>query len=220
MKGLVIVGAGGHGREVLQLVHDINGVKPQWQVLGFVDDAAVAVASGSVGGLPWLGSLDWLRERTCSVVVAIGAPSARRRVVRRLQALGVQAFACLVHPSAILGARVRVGDGTIVCAGAVLTTDITLGEHVIVNTAAVVSHDCSLADFATLAPRVTLAGAVSVAEGAEIGAAATVLQGVVVGAWARVGAGACVLKAVTMNETVVGVPARSVRMREQNWQDI
>ena len=191
MRDLVIVGAGGHGREVLQLARDINRQSPQWNVLGFVDDAYIEPRQ--VGDVPLLGALDWLAGQACSVVVAIGAPAIRRRVVQRLLALGTRDFACLLHPSAIVGARVELGLGTIVCAGAVLTTDIILGEHVIVNTASVVSHDCRLADFVTLAPRVTLSGSASLAEGVEVGVAAAVMQGLSLEAWSKVGGGACVI---------------------------
>jgi sugar O-acyltransferase (sialic acid O-acetyltransferase NeuD family) len=216
VKDLVIVGAGGHGREILQLVRDINAVSPQWNVLGFVDDA---VEPRLAGGAPLLGKIDWVVGRSCAAVVAIGSPAIRRRVVLRLRELGVTEFASLRHPSALVGERVQIGAGCVIAMAAVLTTDIVLGEQVLVNTAAVVSHDCVVADWVTLAPRATLCGAVQVREGAEICAGATVLQGLSVEAWAKVGAGACVIGPVKQNETAVGVPARCVRVRDMNWQD-
>ncbi|MFT3735707.1 MAG: acetyltransferase [Rhodocyclaceae bacterium] len=217
MKDLVIVGAGGHGREVLQLVRDINAVSPQWNVLGFVDDAWTAPRE--LAGVPVLGRPDWLRGRDCAVTVAIGAPAVRRKVVQRLMAEGVCDFATLVHPAAYVGARVKIGIGSVLAVSAVVTCDVLIGEHVLINTAAVASHDCQLADWVTLAPRATLCGAVKLAEGAEVCAAATVLQGLEVAAWARVGGGACVIGPVGANETVVGVPASCVRVRDTNWQD-
>jgi sugar O-acyltransferase (sialic acid O-acetyltransferase NeuD family) len=218
MQDLVIVGAGGHGREVLQCARDMNAHAPQWNVLGFVDDAFVEPRA--VGDVSLLGRVDYLAGRSCAVVVAIGAPAVRCQVVLRLRALGVSNFATLIHPSVIFGARVVLGAGTTVAAGAILTTDIVIGEHVVVNTAAVVSHDCRVDNFSTLAPRVTLCGASRLGEGVEMGAAASVMPGLSIEPWAKVGAGACVTSAVRSNETVVGVPATCVRRREMNWQDV
>lgn len=217
MRDLVIVGAGGHGREVLQLLRDINAECPQWNVLGFVDDAWTAPRE--LAGLPVLGRPDWLEGRDCAVTVAIGSPAVRRKVVHRLTTAGVAEFATLVHPAARVGDRVTIGMGSVVAVSAVVTTDVRIGAHVLLNTAAVVSHDCLVADWVTLAPRATLCGAVKLAQGVEVCAAATVLQGLEVGAWSRIGGGACVINPVGENETVVGVPASCVRVRDANWQD-
>ncbi|MDB5813286.1 MAG: sugar O-acyltransferase, sialic acid O-acetyltransferase NeuD family [Rhodocyclales bacterium] len=216
MKDLVIVGVGGHGRELLQCVAAINAYASLWNVLGFVDDN---IESKQVGGHPVLGTTAWLKGRDCSVVVAIGASAMRRKVVHSLEKIGVRRFATLVHPSAQIGTDVIVGDGSMISAGAVLTTNVTVGRHVIVNTAAIVSHDCRLADFATLAPNVCLCGAVRLEEGVELGASSTLVPGVLVGAWSLVGAGATVIGNVPPNETVAGVPARTICARAAGWQD-
>lgn len=215
MKDLVIVGAGGHGREILQCVADINARASQWKVLGFVDDGCTA---DRVGGMPLLGKSNWLAGRDCNVVVAIGAPAVRCRVVRALEAMGVSQFASLVHPSAQVGATVEIGAGCMICAGAIVTTDIAIGRHAIINTGAVVSHDCRLADFVTLAPRACLSGAVQLGEGADLGAGCTLVPGVGVGDWAAVGAGAVVISNVPSNDIVAGVPARSIRTKSVGWQ--
>ncbi|MDB5799561.1 MAG: hypothetical protein JWL63_500 [Rhodocyclales bacterium] len=216
MKDLVIVGVGGHGRELLQCVVAINACEPRWNVLGFVDDNTTL---RHVGDLPVLGTTAWLQDRNCNVVVAIGAPATRKRVVTAIEVMGISSFATLIHPSAQIGGAVAVGEGSMICAGAVLTTDIAVGKHVIVNTATVVSHDCHLADFTTLAPRVCLCGAVRVEEGSDLGAACTLLPSVRVGAWSIVGAGATVIANVAANETVVGAPARTICIRAAGWQD-
>ena len=216
MRDLVIVGIGGHGREMLQCVADINAQGKHWNVLGFVDDA---MRLDEVGGFPVLGTTEWLRGRDCGVVVAIGAPAIRRRVVKSLTAIGVKDFATLVHPSAQVGKFVLLGAGCMISATAVITADVALGSHVIVNTGAVVSHDCRLADYATTGPQACLCGGVSLGEGVDLGAGCTLLPGVLVGDWAVVGAGATVISGVEANEMVVGCPSRVLRRRQAGWQE-
>lgn len=220
---IVIVGAGGHGREILQLIRDINTATPIWDCAGFLVDAGFD-APPAVAGLPVLGDLGWLAANPdTAVVVAVGAPAARRRLVRRIRALGpnpcANPFPVLVHPRAWIGAGVELGEGSMVCAGAMLTTDIRLGEHVHVNVGCTLAHDDVLEDFVTLAPGVHLAGNVLLGEGAELGLGAAVIPRARVGAWSVVGAGAVVTADIDADCTAVGTPARPVKRRPAGWQD-
>jgi sugar O-acyltransferase (sialic acid O-acetyltransferase NeuD family) len=216
---IVIVGAGGHGREILQLIRDINAAAPTWDCAGFLVDAGFDTPP-AVAGLPVLGDLGWLAANPdAAVVVAVGAPSARKRLVRRIRALGGNPFPVLVHPRAWIGAGVELGAGSVVCAGVMLTTDIRLGEHVHVNVGCTLAHDDVLEDFVTLAPGVHLAGKVLLREGAELGVGSAVIPGAQVGAWALVGAGAVVTADIDADCTAVGAPARPVKRRPAGWHD-
>lgn len=221
MQPIVIVGAGGHGREVLQLIRDINAASPEpaWDCLGFLVDAAyLAQAPAVVGGLPVLGDLSWLAARPgVQVVVAIGAPAARRLMVGRIRAQGGNAFPGLIHPRAWIGANVALGEGTLVCAGAMLTSDIKVGAHVHLNVASTLAHDDVLEDFVTLGPGVHVAGNVVLREGAELGIGCSVIPRCTVGAWSVLGAGAVVTQSIEADCTAVGSPARVVKRRAPGW---
>lgn len=214
---IVIFGAGGHGREILQIIRDINAVRPTWQFTGFLVDEAFAGAAAATG-LQILGDISWLAAHPdVHVVVALGPPAARRRVVQRIRARHANPFPVLVHPRAWIGAGVVLQEGAVVCAGAMLTTDIRIGAHAHVNVASTIAHDAVLEDFATLGPGVHLAGHVRLGEGVELGTGCVVIPGCSVGSWARVGAGAVVTAAVADDSTVVGVPARPVSSRPPGW---
>lgn len=206
-RGLVIAGVGGMGREAAAWVADAgHGQK----LLGFVDDDP-AVHGTEVAGLPVLGPLAWVDDHaSLEVAVAIGTPSVRQAVVARLDAAGVP-LARVTHPSAIIGPRVELGDGVVVCPGAVLTCDIEVGRAAIVNHGALVGHDGRLGACCFVAPGVHLAGAETVGGRADVGIGASVVQGVSIGADAVVGAGAVVIRDVPPGQTVVGVPARPIR---------
>lgn len=214
-RDLVIYGAGGMGQEVADLVGSLGCAG--WNPVGFVDDDP-ALAGREVLGLPVLGGVDWLRERSGSIVLAFGAPAVRLRARETLDSLGGYAAPALVHSSALVGRGCSVEDGAIVAAHAVLTADIIVGRLAIVNVGATVSHNCRLADFATIAPGVHLAGNVRLGQGADIGIGASIVQGTEVGEWSIVGAGAVVVDDVEANTTVVGCPARVVATRQPGWQ--
>lgn len=215
-RDLIIVGAGGHGREVFDLVAAINAAarEPVWNVTGFADDTAPdgEVAARLVRLDAWVvTTIDGIgRVSTDPVVavVALGDPSLRREITERVVAAGVPLAPALVHPSTTVGLDVSFGSGAVVAAGSVVTTNVQVGNGAQVNVGCSLSHDVVLGDHATLSPGCRLTGGVEVGKAAFFGVGAVVGPGVRIGAGARVGAGAVVLHDVEPGVTVHGVPAR------------
>ncbi|MGZ4730476.1 MAG: PglD-related sugar-binding protein, partial [Acidimicrobiales bacterium] len=130
MKPLVIIGAGGHGREVLDVVEAINGLTPRFDVVGVIADHADHDLLARRGA-SCLGSLDQLVDgqlpevpSDAVVVVAVGDPASRLTLAGRLAAAGYGVAPALVHPAATVGADVRLGDGAVLAAGAHVTTNV------------------------------------------------------------------------------------------------
>lgn len=203
---LVVVGAGGMGRETIDVARAAGR-----EVVGVVDDGPSHDDLDRLArlGVAYLGDLDaWLSSgSTTPWVVAIGDPALRRRLAARLEAVIAPAPA-LVHPAVTLGSDVLVGDGSIVCAGARVSTHVRLGRHDHVLANAAVGHDVVAGDHVSINPGAVVSGAVRIGADTMIGAGATVLQQLRVGARSVVGAGACVVRDVTDDVVVRGVPAR------------
>lgn len=218
MQDVVIVGAGGLGREISEWIEDANEVRPTLRLLGFLDDDRAR--HGSIcHGVPILGGVGWLAEHagTVAPILGIGSPPAKRRVVARLRALGATVFPSIVHPNAVVGRYVQVGEGAVICPGAIVTTDVRLGSFVTLNFDLTVGHDAVVGDYVTLAPGVHLSGYVSLGEGCDLGAGATVIPSMKVGSWSIVGAGAVVTEELPADCTAVGVPARAIKQRPPGW---
>ena len=124
---LVIVGSGGLGREVLEIVRDINAVRPTFDVLGFLDDDPADAALVERLGSRILGTSAALAELAATVIIAIASPTSRRRIDARVGALGLRAER-LVHPWASVGSSVVMEEGVIVGAevgaGAIVVRDV------------------------------------------------------------------------------------------------
>ncbi len=206
MSHLVVVGAGDHGRVVLELLR-AAGEQPH----GFVEPGHTeGIGQRLVDGLPIVGDLedcrDWLRPGA-RFVVALGDNRARRAAFDRGLELGLTPVPA-VHPTARLLAGAVVEPGAMVCAGAVIGLAATVGANAIVNTGATVDHDNRIGAHATVAPGANLAGRVSLGEGAFVGIGAAVREGCTIGAWAVVAGGAMVTDDVPAEARVAGVPAR------------
>lgn len=214
MKSVAIVGAGGFGREVLEIFKDQNRISGAWDILGFIDENQ-DLHGKIVNGHPVLGGLGWLRnhnKKDLGCVCAIGTCETRKRVVERLCRIGVS-FYNAVHPSVIMSEFVELGEDVIICAGSILTVNITIGDHVHVDTNCTIAHDAVLDSYCRLGPGVRINGENHLGEGVYVGTGATLVQQISVGNWSTVGAGAVVTHSIAANVVAVGVPARVVRDR-------
>lgn len=212
VQDLVIVGCGGHGREIFDTVAALNRIGPRWNVLGFVDDDPAHLDRVERLGQRVLGPVSWLEERPITYVLGIGSSQVRARLAAQLDCRGLSA-ATLVHPDATIGPDVELGPGSVVFARTVLTTNVRIGRHTHVNVGCAVQHDTVVGDFVQLSPAVFINGDCSIGDHTFVGTGAIVTRGCSIGQDATVGAGAVVLADVPSGSRVVGVPARPGTVR-------
>jgi sugar O-acyltransferase (sialic acid O-acetyltransferase NeuD family) len=216
IRDVIILGAGGTGREVAEALEDINSLGRKWNLLGFLDDDPQKHGR-EYNNYPVLGSISTAADYhpTCHFVLVLGNQrdlSLTKRVVDRLS-LDANRFAAIIHPTAKLSRYTEVGVGTVVLQNCVITSNARIGSHVLMLFGSQIGHDCIVDDYVVIAPHAVLAGGVRVREGCYIGANATVLQKTKVGPWSCVGMGAAVFSDVGPNSTVVGNPARLLKHR-------
>jgi len=205
-RRLLIVGAGGFGREVLQWARD---AWPEHASLiaGFLSDDPRRLEGFSTG-LGILGPVEAYEKRPGDyLLLAIGVAYIRRTVADRLKAQGAE-FATLIHPTAVVAASAHIGGGSIVCPGAVISDAARLGQCVLVNYHASFGHDSSAGDFAVLSPYATLGGGAVIGEDVFLGLHASVGPGKRVGDRSKVSANSCVLTSTPNDAFIFGVPGR------------
>lgn len=206
MKKLLIVGAGGFGRELYVWAGQHPDCGRAWTLAGFLDDNPDALAQ--FGRFAPVRPIAGHRPSPDTLYLAgLGMPALKERLVAPLVAAGAE-FLTFVHPQALLGARVKLGLGAVVCPGAVLSVDIAVGDFAMVNLNCTVGHDASLGPWTSLSAQCDITGHVRVADRVFMGSRASIIPGKSVGSRAIVGAGAVVVTDVPADVTVVGIPAR------------
>lgn len=209
---VIVFGAGGHAKVVTDVLEQMG----LYRIVGLVDDSPEL--KGTVRGeYPVLGNKDDLAGMSGAgidgVIVALGDNYRRKLVCNEVERMGFKLVSA-IHPSAVIGSRVRIGAGTLVVAGVVVNVDAEIGEDVIVNTGATIDHDCRIEAHVHLSPGVHLAGRVSVGALTHIGIGAVVLPNLTIGQNCIVGAGAVVREDIPDSVVVVGNPARILKKNE------
>lgn len=207
MADVVIVGAGGHAKVILDIIR-LNGDR----AVGLLDDNPKLWGQRQ-SGVPILGALDSYSSYTYDyLILAMGSNALRHKLSTTVfRAVLDENWLTAVHPSAVIASDVKIGCGTVVMAGAIVNSETVVGRHGILNTASSVDHDNIIGDYVHIAPGAHLAGGIRVNEGAFVGIGASVVPNILIDTWSIVGAGAVVIRDVESRQVVIGNPAKPIK---------
>lgn len=204
-RGLVILGAGGHGKVIADIALKMN----KWKEIFFLDNN---LEDNSTMGIEIKGKTDAVSSyiNKHDIFVGIGNNYVRKKIQLELEKMGAS-IPKLIHPSSIIGEQVQVECGTAIMAGVVINCSTKIGKGCIINTSATVDHDSLIEDFIHISPGVHLAGTVSVGQNTWFGIGSIVSNNINIIHECIIGAGAVVVNDIAEPGTYVGVPARRVK---------
>lgn len=203
MKKICIIGASGHGKVVADIAI-LNG----YEIIGFLDDNSDVK---ELMGFPVLGKITDAEEYIgqTDFCVSIGNASIRKNLMSSLMEKGAT-FPTLIHPNAVVGMNVEIGEGTVVMAGAVINPEARIGQGCIINTCASVDHDCIIHDYVHISVGARVTGTVEIKEFTWIGAGAIIKNNLHICGGCTIGAGAVVVKDIQKSGVYVGIPAKEL----------
>ncbi|OMF35947.1 transferase [Paenibacillus sp. FSL H8-0548] len=211
MKNIVVYGAGGHAKAVIDTIEKA-GV---YHIIGLLD--GYKTAGTLFYGYTILGDESWLAANAEAVfggIVAIGDNWLRARVVSKITAIAPHfTFVSAIHPTSSIARGARIGAGTVVMAGCVVNSDTAIGEHNVLYTHASADHDSTLGNYVTLAPKAGTGGTVTIGDFSVVSLGATIIHGKSIGEHTIVGAGSTVLGDIPAYSIAYGTPAKVIRTR-------
>lgn len=208
VRRVLVVGAGGFGREVMQYLRDMVSVGEPLEVAGFLDDNPHAL-SAAAKCPPIVGSIEAYQPRADEqLVLAVSDPAVRYQMAERLSARG-GTFCTVVHPRAYVAESAEIGDGCVLAPFAFVGPGARLGRHVVLNTYASVGHDACIDDLCVFSPYAVVNGNVRLRQQVFLGTHATVILGKTVGSYAKISAGSVATRDVPEGALVVGNPGKS-----------
>ena len=217
MKDIIIIGAGGVGRETAMLIEDINNVgEPVWNILGFVDDNP-EIQGKIINGYKVIGDTGVLNgySSPAHMICTISNPVVKKKVISNINNYFLQ-YAKLIHPTAVISKDVKLGLDTIIQAMCVITTNVEICDHVQLNPQCGIGHDSVVGEHSSLYWNVNISGNVKIGKGCLLGTKSTVLQGLEIADNCTVGANATVTKDIIYGCTAVGTPAKSIKNSEEH----
>jgi len=206
---LAIYGAGGLGREVLELAKQINTAQPRWETFCFIDDIN---PERQLRGLPVV-TLDTLCAKEYEIAIAVGEPALRRVLADKARQAGFH-LPVLVHPAAQISAEVTLSEGCIVSCGAFISCDTTIGRNVYLQPNTSLGHDCQIGDDCVISSIACLAGHCKVGTGTFIGMGAMVRENTTIGEEVIISMGAAVFSDIAPGVVAMGNPARAMRRND------
>ena len=208
MKKILIVGAGGFGRELLQWIKDINAEKPTWEIEGFLDDNLQALDGVEID-YPVVGTIsDWQPKDDEVFALAMGKPQLKRMVVEKLKSRGAH-FAAVIHPTALVSPFAHYGEGLVMFPYSKLSCNSTVGDFVSILTTPI-GHDNEIGDYTMISGGCNIVRNVKIGKDVFVAAGVCIAQDVVVKDGAYIGLGSVVLKDVKAGTKVFGNPARII----------
>lgn len=208
MKKLLIVGAGGFGRELYAWASQHPDCGRAWTLAGFLDDNLEALAP--FGGFAPVHALAGHKPTSDNVYLAgLGMPALKEKFIAPLVAGGAE-FLTFVHPQALVGGRVKLGKGVVVCPGSILSVDIEVGDFAMVNLNCTVGHDVRIGPWTSVSAQCDITGGATVGKACFFGSRATIIPGKSVGDRTVIAAGAVVMTHLPPDVLAAGNPARVI----------
>lgn len=207
MKDILIIGAGGCGREVLQWIKAINIIEKRWNIIGFLDDNPHAL-DGKICDVGIVASIDdYIIKENDVFVCCIGNSKVRKDVVMRFKSKGAK-FVSVIHPSAIITESSSIGEGVIVYPFAMVSDNTCIGDYCIINMYSSVTHDVVLGKYCTISGHCDITGKCKLGDSVFMGTTSHVVPGSVIGNDVFICAGSTVMTNVRDGLRVIGNPAK------------
>ncbi|BAO77619.1 acetyltransferase [Winogradskyella sp. PG-2] len=213
MKNILIYGASGHAKMIVDIIHKNN----RYKIIGFLD--SFKPNNEDIYGYKIIGNLDDLTaliklHNIEGIIIAIGDNFTRQNAFNKISKIAPQIeFVAVIHPTAVLANDIIIPKGTVIMPNAVVNANAKIGEFCILNTKSSLGHDSKMANFSSLASGAIISGNVKIGVCSAICISASIIQNITIGDHTVIGAASLVLKSIGDYKLAFGVPINIIKER-------
>ena len=214
MKRLIIIGGVGNGTVAASTVEDINAIKKEWEIIGFLND----FETEPINGFPILGQVnnetaqEFLKQKDTYFLYTLISTKLNYKFLYKLIELQIpdERFATIIHPTAAVSKFAKIGHDVCIQPFVNVGPNVFVGNHVQIYAQVLIGHNAKLENFCYVANNACIGANVRLKEGAYLGTNCSILENITIGEWGLVGIGTVVLKNVASYSKVMGNPARVI----------
>jgi len=179
MMPIVLIGAGGHCRSVIDVIEQ-NG---QYKIAGIVDNS-LSIGT-NVFGYSILGNDEDLPKIALTfkyALISVGQiKSASLRI--RLFNLALKAgfeLPSIISPLAYVSKHASIGKGVVVMHNALINSNAIIGDNCIINSKALLEHDCEISNHCHISTNAIINGGVKIGPESFIGSGVITKQSITI----------------------------------------
>ena len=204
---IVIVGAGGFGREVASWYLDSYGYE---QNIVFLDDTKTGVIAIGPHQFRVVSDLDtYVRNSHDKVLMGVASPYAKQDIANKFGQKNIQ-FSTFIHKSVIRSLGADIGEGSIICPNSVLSDNVKLGKLTTVNLCCTIGHDSSIGDYTTLSSHVDITGRCQIGKFVFWGSGSRIIPNKYISDGCKIGAGSLIMHNIPEGKTVYCPPSKTM----------
>jgi len=210
MKKIVLLGAGGHCKVIIDIIRSKN----EYEIIGITSKDK---AESKIYDIPVIGNDDLLKSCFASGVKyafitlgGLGNIQVRNKLFDMAKEIGFK-IPILIHDQTVVSPHASIGEGTCVMPGVIINSGTSIGKNCIINSGAVIEHECVIGDNIHISPNVSIAGGVKIGNNTHIGIGSTIIQSLCIGSNVTIGAGAVVINNIKSDVVAVGIPAKIIK---------
>lgn len=212
MNRVIIYGAGGQAHDVLWWLKDsLKRMEKSYEIIGFIDDNE-KLRNKNIGDYEVLGDFKFLEEHLndVEIVISIANPFIRAKIVEKVSALGMKYFT-IIHPTALLGENVVIGENSVIAPGTIITSDSKIGYGNYISIGCAIGHGVKMGKYVNLNPKAIIGGQVQIGDFVNIGMGTLIKENVKIGSNVFIGLGSIVINDIPDDVFAIGSPVRPIR---------
>jgi sugar O-acyltransferase (sialic acid O-acetyltransferase NeuD family) len=210
---MLIIGAKGFAKEVLEVLYQLNQVDN----IAFYDDINKDIGDFLFNKFPILKNenqvKDFFNKKDNQFTIGIGNPLLRYKLYKKFIKLGGKFTSTISPYSHISSIDTYLGEGTNILSNSIFSPSTNIGSGCLIYYNVIITHDVKIGDFVELSPGATILGRAKIGDYSHIGTNATILPDIIIGKNVTIGAGSVVTKNIPDNSVAVGIPAKIIKTK-------